>query len=83
LALRLGTFLPIIPCSSKVKDVRGSMRTKSARMQAVNDAGTAGDVCGQLAGAHCGAPGIPQERRDGSAGKGTIEKALQGLLRMP
>jgi ADP-ribosylglycohydrolase len=57
---------------------------REAVLRAVNlgdDADTTGAVCGQLAGAYWGESGIPQEWRDGLAGKDIIEQALGGLLR--
>jgi ADP-ribosylglycohydrolase len=56
---------------------------REAVLRAVNlgdDADTTGAVCGQLAGACWGETGIPQEWRDGLAGKEMIEEALHGLL---
>jgi ADP-ribosylglycohydrolase len=56
---------------------------REAVLRAVNlgdDADTTGAVCGQLAGAHWGEAGIPAEWRDGLAGRGLIDRALQGLL---
>ena len=45
-----------------------------------DDADTTGAVCGQFAGAYWGESGIPQEWRDGLAGREMIETALRGLL---
>jgi len=45
----------------------------------VRDADTTGAVCGQLAGAYRGESGIPQEWREGLAGKGIIEPILSRL----
>jgi ADP-ribosylglycohydrolase len=56
---------------------------RQAVLRAVNlgdDADTTGAVCGQLAGAYWGEPGIPLEWREGVAGRDLIERALQGLL---
>ena len=56
---------------------------REAVLRAVNlgdDSDTTGAVCGQLAGACWGESGISVEWREGLAGKGMIEKALQGLL---
>lgn len=57
---------------------------REAVLLAVNlgdDADTTGAVCGQLAGAHWGESGIPQEWREGLARRDMIENALQGLLK--
>ncbi len=57
---------------------------REAVVRAVNlgdDADTTGAVCGQLAGAHWGESGIPQQWRDRLAGRAMIENALRGLLK--
>ena len=57
--------------------------SREAVLRAVNlgdDADTTGAICGQFAGAYWGASGLPQEWRDGLAGREMIERALQGLL---
>lgn len=54
-----------------------------AVLTAVNlgdDADTTGAVCGQLAGAYWGEPGIPNELRNGLARPEMLEKALGSLL---
>jgi ADP-ribosylglycohydrolase len=56
---------------------------REAVLRAVNlgdDADTTGAVCGQLAGAYWGESGIPQEWRDGLAGRELIERALAGIV---
>ena len=56
---------------------------REAVLRAVNlgdDADTTAAVCGQLAGAYWGESGIPQEWRDGLAGREMLERALRGLL---
>jgi len=56
---------------------------REAVLRAVNlgdDADTTGAVCGQFAGAYWGESGIPQQWRDGLAGREMIETALRGLL---
>jgi ADP-ribosylglycohydrolase len=56
---------------------------RQAVLQAVNlgdDADTTGAVCGQLSGACWGESEIPQEWREGLAGRELIERAVQGLL---
>lgn len=56
---------------------------RQAVLRAVNlgdDADTTGAVCGQLAGAWCGASGIPAEWRRGLAGLDVIEPILVRLL---
>ena len=61
----------------------GAKDFREAVLRAVNlgdDADTTGAVCGQLAGAYWGEPGIPQEWQNGLARKDMVEKALQGLL---
>jgi len=45
-----------------------------------NDADTTGAVCGQLAGAHWGLSGIPEELLDGLAQRDVIETAARGLI---
>lgn len=55
----------------------------SAVLAAVNlgdDADTTGAVCGQLAGAHWGASGIPDELLDGLAKREMIESAADRLI---
>jgi ADP-ribosylglycohydrolase len=62
----------------------GARDFRDAVLRAVNlgdDADTTGAVCGQLAGAHWGETGIPEEWRKGLAGRDQIERALQGLLK--
>jgi ADP-ribosylglycohydrolase len=57
---------------------------REAVLRAVNlgdDADTTGAVCGQLAGAYWGESGIPEEWREGLAGRGLIEAILGRLLR--
>ncbi len=57
---------------------------REAVLRAVNlgdDADTTGAVCGQLAGAFFGEPGIPQEWCEGLAGKELIEPILERLLK--
>ena len=61
----------------------GAESFREAVLRAVNlgdDADTTGAVCGQLAGAHWGESGIPQEWLSGLAGRELLERALQGLL---
>ena len=56
---------------------------REAVLRAVNlgdDADTTGAVCGQLAGAHWGESGIPEEWLKGLAGRELLERALKGLL---
>jgi ADP-ribosyl-[dinitrogen reductase] hydrolase len=56
---------------------------EEAVLAAVNlgdDADTTGAVCGQLAGAHWGKGGIPQDLLDGLAQRNMIEEAAQRLL---
>jgi ADP-ribosyl-[dinitrogen reductase] hydrolase len=47
----------------------------------VDNADSTGAVCDQLAGAHWGELGIPQEWRDGLARPEMIEQAQRGLLK--
>jgi ADP-ribosyl-[dinitrogen reductase] hydrolase len=57
---------------------------REAVLRVVNlgdDADTTGGVCGRLAGAYWGESGIPQERREGLAGKDIIEPILSRLTR--
>lgn len=59
---------------------------REAVLRAVNlgdDADTTGAVCGQLAGAYWGESEIPQEWRDGLAGRDMIERVLPKLLGDP
>jgi ADP-ribosyl-[dinitrogen reductase] hydrolase len=61
----------------------GADSFRDAVLRAVNlgnDADTTGAVCGQLAGAYWGESGIPEELRNGLAGRELLERALQGLL---
>lgn len=56
---------------------------REAVLSAVNlgdDADTTGAVCGQLAGAHWGVAGIPQEWLDGLAKREEIEAAVRSLI---
>ena len=56
---------------------------REAVLRAVNlgdDADTTGAVCGQLAGAYWGEPGIPIAWRDSLAGRELIERVLLALL---
>lgn len=57
---------------------------REAVLRAVNlgdDADTTGAVCGQIAGAHWGELGIPEDWRRQLAGRALIEQALDGLSR--
>ena len=56
---------------------------REAVLRAVNlghDADTTGAVCGQFAGAYFGESGIPEEWRDGLAGRAIIDSILTRLL---
>ena len=57
---------------------------RQAVLRAVNlgdDADMTGAMCGQLARAYFGEPGIPAEWLEGLAGRDMIERSLHGLLR--